>query len=223
MPEIFASAYSSNFPDAMESFHNFIDGTVEGTDLSGYSYPNFLQDYTYYGNGCPNDWGDGGDGGSQQSCTTRIAQTADHEDMKNGTYYNRNGATAGSTLTTAGNTDAPDTFCPLGWQVPYGGTGGDYYDKSRSWRYLFQSYSFVPETPPYGNDVREYPISLIASGNYRWGDGRLYSASFDGDYQASTVREQYYNYQFDVGGTTFHVERSTGKSFGQAIRCVTRY
>ena len=194
---------------------------MEGTDVTQFADGTSNNDHTYYGDTCAVKW----DVGTSVTCTLRTVQTYDNETQGIGVYYNFQATTSGSggpSLSTQ-NANAPDTFCPLGWQVPYGGTGGDYYDKSRSWRYLFQSYSFVPETPPYGNDVREYPISLIASGNYRWGDGRLYSASFDGDYQASTVREQYYNYQFDVGGTTFHVERSTGKSFGQAIRCVTRY
>ena len=127
-------------------------------DLSVYVASDVNHDLTYYGNGCF------GIPGSFTPCESRIVTTSDGEDLEIGTYYHFQAATAGSggaSLATD-NTNAPDTFCPLGWQMPYGGTGGDYYDKSRSWRFLFNTYN-------YGNDdvnaVLSYPISEIRSGN----------------------------------------------------------
>ena len=192
---------------------------MEGTDLSGYNYPNFLQDYTYYGNGCPNDWGDGGDGGSQQSCTTRITQTADHEDMKNGTYYNRNGATAGSTLTTAGNTDAPDTFCPLGWQMPYGGTAGDYYNKSKSARYLFETAYSYGDGSGKGTNAMSYPFSynfdgLINGNNH--GSVRLYYMKYN---SSANFWSKTYSTVYSLGLANIYYAQNHGPIDGRAVRC----
>ena len=191
---------------------------MAGTDISGYSYPNFIQDYTYYGNGCPNDWGDGGDGGSQQSCTTRIAPTADHEDMKNGTYYNRNGATAGSTLTTAGNTDAPDSFCPLGWQMPYGGTGGDYYDKSKSWTVLLNTYNYVSGQQS-AREIGKYPLSYVRSGDYDWNVGRVYEMNRNHLSWSSTNKKSTDAYIFNYYGSGYNRTEATYKIAGRTVRC----
>ena len=191
---------------------------MEGTDVSVYVDPNILHDHTYYGNGCEVQW----DVGSPTACDKRTAVTYDNETLSMGTYYSYQAASSGSgTSVSTDGAKVPDSFCPLGWQLPYGGTVGDYYDKSKSWRYLFNTYGLVASTNPYGNSVRSYPFSYIGSGNYRISsNGYLYSLSKDGDYNSAIVKSSSNAYQFDVGGTLFHVNRQTSMGFNQANRCV---
>ena len=146
-----------------------------------------LNDHTYYGMGCSNEWGPSdGSGGSDIPCETRIIETADGEFQKNGTIYNFQASTNG----TGGailddNSNSSDTFCPLGWQLPYSGTDGDYYDKSKSWKYLMDGYNLGDNIGD-GVTSTTYPLSYIKSGYYYWPTGRLYYQTRDGDYWSSS-------------------------------------
>ena len=156
---------------------------------------NATHDHTYYGRGCKNGWGTDGDGGSITPCPDsdaggRYVKTADNETQKNGTYYNFQAATVGAGGAMATDkTDSSYTFCPLGWQLPYSGTGGDYDDKSRSWNHLFKSYGLHigDGTATDATKVKSYPFSYVYSGNYIWYTGRLYDQSSNGYYWSSTV------------------------------------
>ena len=180
------------------------------------------EDHSYYGNGCPNDWGDDGSNGSRTSCATRIVPThLNVEYQKNGTYYTYFAATSGSggSALETDNANTPDTFCPLGWQLPYGGTGGDYYDKSRSWRYLVNEYSLGDDTA--GTDgMTSYPLDLILSGYYYVLTSRLYSQGGFGRVWTNTIRRKYDAYRFTTGYGYVHIGfESTGKNMGYALRC----
>ena len=156
-------------------------------------------DHTYYGNGCPNiqtssipdTWG-----GSEVACDIRIVQTYDGESQEIGTYYDGQAITAGSgeTVTTS-NTNAPDTFCPLGWQLPYGGTGGDYYDQSKSWLYLYTLYGYPSSSEPASRAARSYPFSEVLSG-YMNGDVFRYFNAGRISYHYSITKSggSYYDY-----------------------------
>ena len=125
-----------------------------------------MDDNTYYGNGCPNGW----DNGSDYSCSSKIAQTLDGETQDIGTYFNYAATSAGSL--TDESTDViiiPDSFCPLGWQLPYSGTGGDYYDTPKSWKNILGYYNIEYLVLGDGNKIRYYPLSEILSGTYFWG------------------------------------------------------
>ena len=201
------------------------DLTIYIDNTSGW----YLRDHSYYGRGCGNGWGTGGDGGSQTPCADsnaggRYIATLDGETQKNGTYYHFQAATsgAGGAIETD-NANSPDTFCPLGWQLPYSGTGGDYYDKSRSLNYLFTTYGirFVDETQADATIVGSYPFSYVLSGTYYWATGRLYLQNGGGYYWQSTNNNLPNSYLFHLGRNTVKPARPDNKSFGYALRCVS--
>ena len=154
-----------------------------------YKDGNHSRDHTYYGNGCPNDWDSSNPttyGGSTVACTTRTEQTIDGENQKNGTYYSLVASTSGAASTIAeGN--SPDTFCPLGWQMPYNSTGGDYYNKSRSWRYLFERYG--NGSLPSGTIAMSYPLSINRAGEYYTGVGTLLRQGSVGIYWSESIAD----------------------------------
>ena len=201
------------------------DLTIYKDNEVGYN----LRDHTYYGRGCNNDWGTDGLGGSATPCPDnnaggRFVETADGETQKNGTYYHYQAATIGTGgAMGTDKTDTPDTFCPLGWQMPYSGTGGDYYDKSRSCNYLFTTYSiaFADGTATDATKIKSYPFSYVYSGNYHWYTGRLYRQSNFGLYWTSAIAtgttNAYDMYAWSSGTRPAHVNN---KASGNAIRCV---
>ena len=205
-------------------YYPFIDGTVEGTNVEQYLDSSPVHDRTYYGNGCPNEWVEDipGNGGSAVSCATRIVQTLDNEDQKNGTYYHFQAATsgAGGEITTD-NTYSPDTFCPLGWQMPYNGTGGEYYDKSKSWKYLLTRYNINHETD--SNTLRNYPFSYVDGGYYYWNIGHLFRQAVPYTYfWSNTVKSRTNAYRFNPQYGNIWVEGTGEKTSGDAIRCASR-
>ncbi len=200
----------------------FIDGTVEGNpaDLTVYRDSDVTHDHTYIGNGCS-----GGDG-SITPCETRIVKTADDETQKNGTYYHYQASTSGSggSISTD-KTDVPDTFCPLGWQLPYSGTAGDYDDKSKSWNHLFKTYSLhiADGTTTDATKVKSYPFSYVYSGNYYWGTGRLYRQSNSGFYWSSTVVSSTNAYFLDTWSSAVRPADTANKVGGYAVRCANYF
>ena len=213
---------------ALSFQHPIIDGTVEGNpaDLTKAPYKDTVlaHDRTFYGKGCKNSWGTGGDGGSITPCNDsdaggRFVKTADNETQKNGTYYDFQAVTVGngSTITTD-NTNSPDTFCPLGWQLPYSGTGGDYYDKSRSWRYLFNKYGFVDSIAG-SNNAKSYPLSYVYSGDFNWGTGRLYYQSNGGIFWPSTSYSSATAYNLGIWSNALRFTEKYGKLDGLPLRC----
>ena len=171
------------------------------------------RDFTYYGNGCEKTWGDGG---SDIPCSTRIVTTSDNEDQKNGTYYHFQAATSGtgSSITTE-NTLVPDSFCPLGWQLPYGGTGGDYYDKSRSWKYLAGKYNLL-----YSTDVKVYPFSFVLGGSFFQNSGLLFNQNLSGNYPVAAIgTRSYHNYSFSITAG-FNYATSENKGNANPVRCI---
>ena len=208
---------------------SFIDGTVAGTpaDLTVYIDENATHDHTYYGRGCKNGWGTSGEGGSQTPCADsdaggRYVKTADNETQKNGTYYNFQAATVGAGGAMATNkTDSSYTFCPLGWQLPYSGTGGDYDDKSRSWNHLFKSYGLHigDGTATDAIKVKSYPFSYVYSGVYYWYTGRLYNQSNFGYYWSSTVVSSTSAYLLGTWPSVVRPAYTNIKGYGVAVRC----
>ena len=196
---------------------------MEGTDVeTGNIDNNKDHDHTYYGNGCI---GTDSEGGSSVSCSTRIIPI-DNENQKNGTYYNFQAATSGTGgASTGNNANSPDTFCPLGWQLPYGGTGGDYYDKSRSWKYLLEKYNIDHDDGDItsSSKLQRYPLSYVLSGDYRWGNGRLYRQGQIARYWSSTVSsDEFVAFFLNDWGSGLQIKSTQYKVFGFALRCVLR-
>ena len=199
---------------------------MEGTDVATGNVDNSMtHDHTYFGNGCPGVWENVPPyyGGSPTACSTRIVKTYDNEYLSIGTYYHFQAATAGTggSMTTA-NTNSPDTFCPLGWQLPYGGEGGDYYNKSKSWSYLLGAYSITTSQQDIYR-VRSYPLSLILSGNYYWGSGALGQLNTVSHYWSLTVTSDIRAYRFHLGADYIKlVSQAIEKNGGEISRCVLK-
>ena len=193
---------------------------MEGTNIY-LKDPNISNIHSYYGNGCPNEWGSDGTTGSTTSCETRLTTTFDGEYQKNGTYYNYQSSSleTGATLSTESSV-IPDTFCPLGWQLPYSGTGGDYYDKSRSYKYLVNTYGITSSTQ--GNSaLRSYPFSYILGGFYGFDQGRLYllSTTGAGFYWSNTVSSTANSYRFALDGIyAFREAAMNNKTYAYPLR-----
>ena len=205
---------------------SFIDGTVAGTpaDLTVYKDTSYSHDHTYYGRGCRNGWGVDGDGGSITPCADSDAggqyvATADGETQKTGVFYHFQATTVGTgnDLTTD-NAVVTDSFCPLGWQLPYGGTGGDYYDKSKSNKYLFNEYAITSGAPGV-TSILSYPISYIMSGRVSFQHGRLYMQEVRSQQWKGSVRGAGNGYYFAMGDYSFNTDDYTTKAMGLPIRC----
>ncbi|MBR2600672.1 hypothetical protein IKE07_00830 [Candidatus Saccharibacteria bacterium] len=210
---------------------NFIDGTEASAYVSGdptrsllqYQNENYEIDRSFFGKGCINGWGQDGTGGSDIPCTTRIVKTADNEDQKNGTYYNYQSTTSGSGASLkTDNANAPDTFCPLGWQLPYGSTGGVYYDKSKSWRFLFDAYdiSYNEGNEPSSVKLRSYPLSYILGGYFGGATGRLYHQGDEGYHWGSTNNNSIYAYRITMWPRGLRSAEINSKLSQYPIRCL---
>ena len=191
---------------------------MAGTDIDGHIDGNIAHDHSYYGNGhsAPQ-----GGGGSAIAGTTRIVKTYDNENQKNGTYYTYQAVTSGSGGSTYAkdNTNVPDSFCPLGWQLPYGGTDGDYYVQSRSWNNLMTTYN-------YGNNVTgqnsagSYPLSIILAGYFFFTTSRLYNQGNDAQYATATSRTESYAFIYYIGWNENKNTRTQYKQEAGTARCV---
>ncbi len=194
---------------------SLIDGTVEGTTVDTLLYDeNKNHDHTYYGNACEtND-------GSKKSCSTRITTDGDNNDQKTGVYYNFQAVTVGTgAAIETRNDNSSDTFCPLGWQVPYGGTGGDYYDKSKSWKYFYDSYNLQSASSA-SVALRKYPFSSILAGFYRGYTGMLYAMGVYTGYYSCTVLHGQDGYSLGIDIANAQYAGTANKSNGMPIRCV---
>ena len=158
-------------------------------------------------------------GGSGKACSTRLIEDRDNELQKNGTSYNFQSATSGSGATIAtDNALAPDSFCPLGWQLPYGGTGGDYYDQSKSIYYLRIFYGITASDPNAALvKIMKYPISLVLAGNYHWREGALFKQ--DAAYYTWTSAVKNINQGYRFVAPVYESEDT--KLSGASLRCVS--
>ena len=189
---------------------------MEGTDI--YLLDNFgAHDHTYFGNGCPNSTTEGG---STKACSTKLVQTMDGETQEIGSIYNFQAATSGSgSALEEDNTNSPDTFCPLGWQLPYSGTGGDYYNQSRSFAFLFNTYSLISDYSS-TTKLRSYPLSYIYPGYYTWNEGKYYFQGTLGIYTTATTKYSSHSYVFNSWNAYIDYLNVYGKASGGELRCV---
>ena len=189
---------------------------MEGTDIQQIDTDN-THNHTYFGNG----------GNNQVTVAgpTNLTTTYDNEGQSIGTYYNFQAATSGTgaTVSTA-NANSPDTFCPLGWQLPYSGKGGDYYDQSRSWNYLLATYGIdtAIDDETQTQKFRSYPFSVIYAGNYNWETGTLAYFQVHTLLHASTVSGVNGSYQMYAWEKKISANANNSKLYGNAVRCVTR-
>ena len=194
---------------------------MAGTDIYRYKDTSVNHDHTYYGKGCSNGW----DSGSRVSCSIETVTTFDSEIQDIGTYYTFQASSVGSANTEPSEDFAsvPDTFCPLGWQLPYDGTGGDYYNKSKSWKYLFGLYGIDDSTAGI-HKLDSYPTSYVMNGMFNINYGEIYVAGMNGFYWSSSLPTSKNNgYAMNTWGTAVKLAKSDYRLNGDALRCVTRY
>ena len=178
-----------------------------------------MHDHSYFGNGCLKSDIESGSIASKLSCSTRYMPDRYNTETQNiGVFYNFQAATSGTGGgITTDNTNSPDTFCPLGWQLPYGGTGGDYYDKSRSWKYVFDKYGYENDVLSDPN-INQYPFDIIKSGHYGWHTGLFYPMD-SGLYYSSTILQN--NKSYWIYTYTDHCTYRNGlKADGYTLRRV---
>ena len=184
---------------------------MEGTIITTTEEIAMNNSVTYIGNGCS------GYSSTTTSCSSDEQKTNDNETQKIGVYYNFQATTSGSGRDIdTDNTDTPDTFCPLGWQLPYGGTGGDYYDQSKSFRFLTDTYS-IDDDSAGSRMIRSYPFSYIYSGAYNYNG--LTSMSNVGKPWTSTNYQLNRAYAFYIGSGSVRFDQDVKKS-SLTVRCV---
>ena len=196
---------------------------MAGTDVEQYKDDWTSRDHTYYGNGCNNpvDWENPPTySGSAVSCQSRTVQTFDNETQLIGTYYHSQASNASSgRYIDTNNANAPDSFCPLGWQLPYDGTGGDYYNKSKSLDYLFNKYS-ITNTQQGSEKSRSYPIQFVHAGYYMTFIGLLFDQGNDTYYWSQTVFDAAQMYRLHIGPDYIVWGTISEKSQSYPVRCV---
>ena len=188
----------------------FIDGTVAGTPIVVPGNPEVTNE-TYRGGVCTSE--------THASCSTYSLNTVDNESLYVGTFYNAHAITVDSSKTiTANNTNFPDTFCPLGWQLPYDGTGGDYYNKSKSWGYLYGQY-LITNSSSGSEKLRSYPISQIFGGEINNGGKFINFAGFRSSYHSITNNEERKLYRTESTPDMAKYDNTNFKQVGYSARC----
>ena len=189
-------------------------------DIPGYQDANAYHDHSFYGNGCLQEEVQGGVSYSYETCSTRVIGTymdAEYQDI--GVYYNYQATSAGSGASlNTDNANIPDTFCPLGWQMSYGGTGGDYYDKSRSWNYFLNAYSIASDTPG-SNKIRSYPISYIYTGLLHMATGTISEQANFAIYHSATISDRSGTFRFKINSNSIWSNTDV-KAISSPVRCV---
>ena len=120
------------------------------------------------------------------------------------------------------NSNSPDTFCPAGWQLPYSGTAGDYYDASKSWSYLFTQYGYG-DNQDGATGIHSYPLDYVYEGRYDGNTGLLYNQKNSGVYWSSEILSVGNSSMLYSWVQTVQVSVGHGKSGYIALRCVSRY
>ena len=148
-----------------------------------------------------------------------------------GHYYNWYAATAESgkfsDIDTA--SEAADSICPRGWQLPASHTA----DSTKSWQNLLTTTYWGDTDNRDGASnlssaegaamLHKMPLSIVFSGYYGWVNGNLNSRGSYGYYWSSTPYSLYYGaYYLYFGSTYVHPQRSSDKPNGFTIRCVAR-
>ena len=207
---------------------------MAGTELVGYKDDHLNWSTTYYGNGCSQGW----NGTDTKSCSIKTVRTWTGRDtdedkflgeiQKIGTYYNYGSASAGTAgdVYAPDNTNISDSFCPLGWQLSYGGSGGDYYDKSKSWRYLLAAYNIPVGSGAWGGKLAmAYPLDYVPSGAADFLNGKVVEAHSEGvngsyDGWTATIQSQAFSYKLQMWSNTIETY-NTYKNYGLVLRCVS--
>ncbi len=186
-------------------------GTALST-LANYLDSNATHEHTYFGNGYGPNY-------STSVGTTYQTTTYDGETQKIGTYYNFQAATVGTGAALANEGDqAPDSFCPAGWQLPIGGN----QDVNKAFQKVLNSYN-ISSNSAGSNAGRSYPLSYLLSGYYYWYNGRLSSLGSDGYWWSNTFEGGGYAYNLGILEDEIYADGNSPMYDGFPLRCVSTY
>ena len=122
-----------------------------------------------------------------------------------GNWYHYPTATAGSKDVS----DAPNSICPKGWQLPPNSGSKSYYNLIRT------AYGITTSSSDSG--IISSPLSFIRSGMYYPDTGTLGNRGNNGGYWSSTSA-----YALGLKSNKLNPQQSTQKYFAHPIRCVSR-
>ena len=155
------------------------------------------------------------------------------EDQKTGVYYNWYTATAGTgtwSITTAG-TQATDSVCPAGWQLPrYSAVNGTSTTApNKSWmRLIRDTYKIITTQGDQGSSstanatLHGFPFSLPYSGGVNWQSGGIDYQGAYGAFWSAGSTSQTHARRLDFYGTSVWPETSGARLYGFSVRCVAK-
>ena len=158
---------------------------------------------------------DGGTGDYKSSGTPTSVNGDNAATLYMGNWYNWYAATAESGTWEMQSGNATDSICPAGWQLP--DNSGDH-----SWVNLLTTKYSVASSTDGSRKARNYPLSIIFSGDYYWVNGDLYNRGAAGFYWSSAPYA--YTNSRDLGFHSTVVDTQSGydKTYGLTVRCVAR-
>ena len=168
-----------------------------------------------------------------QSVSDDRKQDLTGEDQKTGVYYNWYTATAGTgtwSITTAG-TQATDSVCPAGWQLPrYSAVNGTSTTApNKSWMYLIRDiYQVITTQGDQGSSstanaqLHAFPFSLPYSGDVRWQSGGTVNQGANGNFWSAGATSQTNARSLNFSGTLDWPEYSSYRLYGFSVRCVAK-
>ncbi len=187
-------------------------GTTLST-LANYLDTDKTHEHTYFGNG------NGPNANLTTVGTTYETTTYDGETQKIGTYYNFQAATIGTGASLTEQYDeAPDSFCPIGWQLPIGNT----QNVDKAFQKLLNSYN-ISSNSAGSNAGRSYPLSYLLSGNYYWDYGRLGDLGSRGRWWSSTIEGEGSAYNLNIHEDGIYAGDNRNMNYGFPLRCVSTY
>ncbi len=166
--------------------------------------------------------------------TINVAAEINDSDMNvygYGNYYNWYSATAGNgdySIDTDGGAVVGD-ICPLGWHLPYGGSGTDVHGgfSSGGFSYLdIQLGGTGGSTSTNEEGAMRYavwtafPNNLVISGEIE--ENTFHSRGLKGSYWTENSRDQDYAYYMSFANSyVYPRHHSDPKSYGRSVRCIT--
>ena len=166
---------------------------------------------------------------TNQTCTTTYDSSLMDATNHVGILYNWYAATAGTgtadlvSASATNTTDATDSICPKGWQLPTGGTSNKTNGNSNLYSFynLLTTNYAVPASQDGSVTMRTAPLSFILSGYYY--NGGLNHESTIGDYWSSSAyTSNTQTYTMALYNNSVVPQNYSAKYGGRAIRCVAR-
>ena len=153
-------------------------------------------------------------------------------EQRAGNLYNWTMATLGSgkNIATDG-TNAPDSICPKGWQLPVNSGNKSFYNLLDIY-YTGAITSGNPQTDStianpsaltiMQNIMRSNSLDFVVSGAYFRSNGTIYGRVTEGSFWSATVYSNGGAYNLSSYFTGFYLQKTNNRGHGFAVRCVAR-